>query len=276
MGFFAGEAADLLAAGEDNPDGFWERNDVVRANKKILRQCNCRWDMVSSFRAERVAAAPRRLLLRRAGDVVAALGPHAPWFIKDPRMCLLLPLWLPVMKDPVCLIVARNPAGVADSLNRRNGIPLEVGAALWELYMIRALEYSAGRQRAIVSFDRIAGNPQAGASSVFDGLKAAGCHGLALPDEAGITACFGPRPAGTAAAGRGAVGLTREQQFLWDALSEGKAPGGPAQAVSPRAVRVLKSYEKAVIAAMPPGERGKRLLRSFARRLGLPWDCSGG
>jgi hypothetical protein len=211
------------------------------------------------------------LLGRRAADVVAALSPRAPWLIKDPRMCLLLPLWKPVLGGPACLIVARNPAGVADSLNRRDGMPPEVGAALWELYMTRALENSAGMRRVIVSFDKMLLNPAAAASAVHADLAAAGCVGAKAPDGAGITACFGPRPA-AGAAGQRVVGLTSEQQCLWDKLNGGEAPA-PVPPVSPRALQILRSHEKVVVAAMPPRERAKRRLRGLAGFLGLPWAC---
>ena len=43
-GFFAGEAADLLEAAEDNPKGFFERADVNALNDNFLAELDGAWD----------------------------------------------------------------------------------------------------------------------------------------------------------------------------------------------------------------------------------------
>jgi hypothetical protein len=268
MGFHVGSGDELLDAGADNPDGFWERKDVVRVNKKMLRQCNCRWDMAVRFRPDRIPAGRRRMFHRAAGSILDTLKLHEPWAVKDPRMCLLLPLWMPLLEDTICLVVARHPGAVADSLNRRDGIPHEAGAALWELYMVSALGNSHGMRSVFVSFDRMLANPAAEAAALFDRLSAAGCRDVRHAEAGEVQACVTARPAGGAAGA--AVVLTPEQERLWGAL-QGGTPRIPV--LSEHARRALVSYERSVVAGMRPGERLKRWIRSAGALMGLPWMC---
>jgi hypothetical protein len=64
---------------------------------------------------------------------------------KDPRNCLLLPYWRRLLAEPVVAIfIWRSPLSVAASLQRRDGLSLTHGLALWEHYNRRALEVMVG------------------------------------------------------------------------------------------------------------------------------------
>lgn len=45
-------------------------------------------------------------------QIADKMGAHAPWVLKDPRLCLSSPLWLSVLKDPMCIIIYKNPREV--------------------------------------------------------------------------------------------------------------------------------------------------------------------
>jgi hypothetical protein len=47
-----------------------------------------------------------------AVQIADKMGEHAPWVLKDPRLCLSSPLWLSVLKDPMCIIIYKNPREV--------------------------------------------------------------------------------------------------------------------------------------------------------------------
>jgi hypothetical protein len=95
-GFHLGD--DLLEAGADNPRGYWEHAGVVAINERLLSALGRRWDdprpMPAGWQDGEAAQSASddiaRLLARLAQD-------RAPWAIKDPRLCRLLPLWMDAM-----------------------------------------------------------------------------------------------------------------------------------------------------------------------------------
>lgn len=79
---------------------------------------------------------------------------------KDPRLCLLLPYWRHVMSDPISAVfVWRSPAAVAQSLRRRDGIPVSDGLALWERYNRMALGGLVGLPVLVVDYDGAVDDP---------------------------------------------------------------------------------------------------------------------
>ena len=159
MGCYFGTEHEGTRANEENPKGFWERQDVRRLNDAMLRSVGCDWDRVSGFDA--AAMHDEDSVYGRAmADIVLDMDAHRPWFIKEPRLCLLFPLWRPLLETPVCIHVNRNPMEVARSLSARHGMPPRVGLALWEVYNIRALSASKGLPRRVVSYSELMRAPE--------------------------------------------------------------------------------------------------------------------
>jgi hypothetical protein len=86
-------------------------------------------------------------------------GSAALWGWKDPRTCLTLPFWAPLLPETRCVICLRNPLDVARSLEKRDGLSLERGVRLWVDYLGSALLHSAGLPRLFVSFDDLVERP---------------------------------------------------------------------------------------------------------------------
>jgi hypothetical protein len=61
----------------------------------------------------------------RAGDFLAGYAkvPARPLF-KDPRLCLTLPFWAPLLGPHRRWLILRRPSAVAESLNKPNGLYL--------------------------------------------------------------------------------------------------------------------------------------------------------
>ncbi len=143
----------------ENRKGFWEREDVRVLNDAVLHAMRCDWDVVADFN---IAAIPKRELTdlhNRAAEIVTKLDAHRPWFIKEPRLCLLLPLWRQLLEFPVCVHIYRNPLEVAKSLKARNEIPLPAGLALWEAYNVSALTAADGLPRVFISYNDLMEKP---------------------------------------------------------------------------------------------------------------------
>jgi hypothetical protein len=80
---------------------------------------------------------------------------------KDPRMCLLLPLWRNVLPGAVTVVyVWRSPLAVARSLGSRQGFTVSHGLALWDRYNRAALAALAGHEVFVVRYEEMLAAPE--------------------------------------------------------------------------------------------------------------------
>ena len=159
MGLYFGDERIGTGRNDENQKGFWERRDVRTLNDTVLFAAGCDWDCVSKFDLDAIPEDAWKSHVTSAGDIVLSLDAHRPWFVKEPRMSVLFPVWREVVDVPVCIHIHRNPLAVADSLKARDGIPVRTGLALWEFYTSRALNDSAGIDRIFVSYEDLMEDP---------------------------------------------------------------------------------------------------------------------
>ena len=246
MGCYFGAEREGTRANEENPKGFWERQDVRRLNDVMLRSVGCDWDRVSGFDAEAMQA--EQSVYRRAmADIVLDLDAHRPWFIKEPRLCLLFPLWRPLLEAPVCIHVHRSPMEVARSLDARHGIPLNTGLALWEVYNVRALSASKGLPRLVVSYSELMRAPEDVVGELGASLSDFG-YALRSPGKAELRAFLDEslhrqRDDG----GAWDATATRSQKRLLEILAHAEADGMDSlpdvPSISDETLAVLREYE---------------------------------
>ena len=81
--------------------------------------------------------------------------------LKDPRISLLLPAWLPALDQGrfAIVLVDRSPMDVALSVRKRDGRPLYVALAIWQLYCTELLEGLAGRRVLLVRYEDFVEDP---------------------------------------------------------------------------------------------------------------------
>jgi hypothetical protein len=92
--------------------------------------------------------------LRRARDeIIASYAPMRTWGFKDPRTLLTLPFWLEALPALRLIGTFRHPLAVADSLFRRDGIPINRVLELWTIYNERLYHYVSEFDVALVCFD---------------------------------------------------------------------------------------------------------------------------
>lgn len=147
-----------LPTTDDNPRGFYESVPVVIANHHILQATGCAWDVCLNLDP----AGLEEVLSPADRHFISTILQHefsgtTSFVMKDPRLCLTLPAWLPALhasSEEVCaLIVLRHPADVVRSLTVRNGLPETEAAPHWLHYMLEAERASRGLNRAFVSYD---------------------------------------------------------------------------------------------------------------------------
>jgi len=163
LGVYLGEEQDLGDANEDNPEGYWERPDITRLNGRILASLGSAWDATTPLPGDWMTspAIPRykdelrRLLLTKfAGQRL--------WGWKDPRTCLLLPLWQQVLGElktqVLYIFVVRSPLDVAASLKRRDNMSVRKAVAIWLNYNLAAVQSVSGARVAFLSYDKLVEN----------------------------------------------------------------------------------------------------------------------
>ncbi|MFV0277712.1 MAG: glycosyltransferase [Parahaliea sp.] len=176
-GVYIGEHEELLVDQDDNPQGFWERRDVVELDDAILAARGGQWfnpppatggegpggaQGQPQGAGQDFSPAITGLIAQLSASSSPGSGQSASrsWLLKDPRMVLTLDAWLPALEQPVLLYVFREPRQVAVSLYRRNRFPLQLGLALWEHYNRRAILALAGTDFLAVDFTRIQASPE--------------------------------------------------------------------------------------------------------------------
>jgi GT2 family glycosyltransferase len=189
--YFAPEGVST-GANQENPKRFWERRDVRQANDRLLHAAGADWDMVGSFSIDKIPAEEIEQAQREMRSIVLELDAHRPWFIREPRLCLLFPVWRPLLEMPVCIHIHRHPLEVALSLRERNGFSIPLGLALWERYTLAAFAATAGTPRILVQHAALLRSPVEAVQSIAEQLVEFGVRGLRRPAEAEINAFIQP------------------------------------------------------------------------------------
>lgn len=156
----------LIGGAFDNEKGFFERIDVVYQNDEFMEKQNVWWSSnVINYDTDKALQMKKENTVDfKNGEIALKFfndPANSPWFQKDPRMCITLKTWLPLMSShPAILFTYRHPLEVAMSLKRREkNFPLEKGLRLWIVYNMRALQNSAGLCRVLSSNEAILENP---------------------------------------------------------------------------------------------------------------------
>lgn len=190
MGAYFGPSEMGTGGNVENPHGLFERRDLRRLCHFILQQARAEWWATSGFASDRLPTGTEARIAGMATPMLADLNAHEPWFIKEPRLCILLPLLREQLGPVVAVCVWRDPLEVAQSLHTRDAMPLELGVALWERY-VRA-SFAAGVPCAMVSYNRLVADPEAVTRRLLDDLAALGVAGLRMPAQTQLAQVIDP------------------------------------------------------------------------------------
>ena len=146
----------LMPPNADNPRGYFEHNDVVNLHDRVLLALNRSWDETAPFpdgwwQDERLKSHHAEML-----GILRRDFPTAPWGLKDPRLCRLLPWWETLWPEtdsrPLFILVRRRPAEVAASLARREGMSPAKSHDLWLRHTLEAEQGTRAHDRLLVDF----------------------------------------------------------------------------------------------------------------------------
>lgn len=151
---------DPLPAAPDNPDGFGESLAIINANAAILQARLGTWDappVVTSVSGDEAQ------LTAQAFASAYERSSDQPLVLKDPRICVLLPIWRAALGGGALksMVLFRHPDRVVASLlhHNRGGSQLHAhlhASALWERYNRAMVEgLVASDELLICDFDAL-------------------------------------------------------------------------------------------------------------------------
>ncbi len=136
--------SNLLKGLDDNPKGHYESVDVIKINDKILTHCGGSWCNPPShdkiLKCVGMFDDEMKVLIDKEIKITEEMG-YESWGFKDPRTCLTIDLWLPLLPNPQFVVCYRDPMDIAKSLNNRNGFSIEFGKSLTHTYNERITNF---------------------------------------------------------------------------------------------------------------------------------------
>lgn len=171
--------------GNANARGLYEWRETVDFNDEWLAKFDSAWwappRLTDSDWREldlRELAASRRALPYFTGDV-------RNWYVKDPRLSLLVPLWdrLLLQRSPA-VVVVRSPVASAASLRLRSGYHTARSLALWTEYYRAILAALEDRATLVVDYDTMVTDPEPTIAALAEFAAAQGFSLVADPGEA--------------------------------------------------------------------------------------------
>lgn len=148
----------LMPPTSANARGFFEHVDVVNLHDRLLLQLDSSWDDVAPT-CDRTYPECAQLYRRELEHILENDFDHEEplWGIKDPRLCRLLSWWKPLVnalpREPIFIIVFRNPDSVAQSLATRDGFSFEKSYLLWLQHYLNAEQLTRGHLRLFINFE---------------------------------------------------------------------------------------------------------------------------
>ena len=187
MGYNVGKP--LIGAAFDNEKGFFELRTAVLQSDEFMKKQHVWWASgVVNYDADKA------LKMKEANELDFAQGEAAlkflnnplstPWLWKDPRLCITIKTWLPLLKtEPAIIFTYRHPLEVAMSLEKReDDFDLEHGLRIWIAYNMRAVQNMKGMCQVLSSNEAILANPLKETQRISDELTTK-CHVPAPPNK---------------------------------------------------------------------------------------------
>jgi len=154
LGIYQGR--HFLPSSSFNPKGFFENEKVLHFNRKLLAEHGSSYDDIfftdKTLFTDKYSEELKSLILEEFGSV--------PCFsIKDPRICLLFPIYEKALSDMGILIrpaiIYRNPMETAVSLQKRDGFSLEKGMIMWLEHFLLSEKHTRLYPRLFIEFNQI-------------------------------------------------------------------------------------------------------------------------
>ena len=159
--------SNLIPAAPDNPKGFFEDEDCVSLNQTILEKLDLRWDIPTLMTEYDLTGQNLVPYIKDAAHLLKTKPNSSSTFaVKDPRFCLLAPIWIVAAKrvdvKTSFVVSIRHPLEVAHSLWKRNQFDYQKGLdlCLSHNFCLTNLLTQYGSKRIVVSYENLLSQPE--------------------------------------------------------------------------------------------------------------------
>lgn len=165
MGVYLGTPENFLSANFANPEGYFENKNIVSIHDSLLTAFGLSWNSPMPLPENWWLAEAAQAASAELDKLISAeFGDCALWGWKDPRTCLLLPVWERVLQQRNIniryIVPFRNPLDVAKSLALLYGFSLLDGLRLWYYYSITMLSFLKNKNVLFVDYDLLIDQPE--------------------------------------------------------------------------------------------------------------------
>ena len=177
---------NMMPATQANPKGYFECIDITVIHDELLKELGSFWYDVRFLPKEWLtseAALKAKAKLKSQFEKEFAEDDYC--VFKDPRLCILLPLWLEIFQEleikPVFIIITRLPNEVAASLAKRDKLFANNANLLYVQHLINAERYTRDYKRVVINFSDLLQDWQSAIRLIDEHLD---LHLLPVPEEA--------------------------------------------------------------------------------------------
>ncbi|TPI44868.1 hypothetical protein FJW05_20490 [Mesorhizobium sp. B2-9-1] len=166
----------VIAADDNNINGYWEPTSLNTLNEKMLRDAGSSWDDWRPYDVTKLSEERREFYRSEITRIIGEEYGAAPLFvIKEPRIARFAEIYADILQslqiDVRYVLVSRNPLAVASSLEKRGGSSQGFGTLVWLRHVLDAEQASRGKRRALVSYEAIVENWRPCLQTIADTLS---------------------------------------------------------------------------------------------------------
>jgi hypothetical protein len=163
LGLTVGKTIMPPSSEQGNPRGYYENLAITELHDKFLASIKSIWWDPKPLRNGRFSGmAARRFRDQLVRLLVDEFGQERP-LIKDPRMCRVMPMWLPLIEEYFSevrfILPIRHPVEVAHSLRKRDRLKLDVCLKLWTVSVLESERTTRGFKRVFTTYDQLLKSP---------------------------------------------------------------------------------------------------------------------
>ena len=185
LGLDAGPSEGLIGATESNRHGHYEVRKITDLNEEMLVSLGRSW-LSPPDDQKAVAALSEGPFRDRALQALNGQFGDKPWFLKDPRLSLLLPFWREILPvQPIVIGVVRSPEAIAKSLFERDGLPAGFGQKLTDAYLNAMICGSQGLESLVLCYEELLDSPKVSVEILAQFLTEASVGDFAYTERSG-------------------------------------------------------------------------------------------
>ncbi|MGD0815397.1 MAG: sulfotransferase [Verrucomicrobiota bacterium] len=159
LGLTVGKTVMPPNSDRGNPRGYYENLALTELHDRFLACIkSIWWDHKPVRKLRFLGPSARRFRKELVQLLIDEFGQGRP-LIKDPRMCRLMPLWIPVIKkyfpQARFILPIRHPVEVAHSLLKRDQFKLDLGLKLWVVHVLESERTTRGLNRLFTTYDQL-------------------------------------------------------------------------------------------------------------------------